>query len=276
MNHPFRVSAALLLLTAGCAHAATLNLTSVVVDTVPVSNYTGHNNQTYVGGDINGVLFQRSVPGSGSGQFRMLFRMEDDNDPGVTEAGYNRGGIMDSKTPNGFDPLVRLQDLVQNTEGGFYMFALDANENNGGNNRYISLDMFKIYVGGLNDPSPLPANQANLGQLGTQVYTFSTNDRVLLDANTGSGSGTADMYVFVPTSLFSGFAPDSYVYVYAEHGGYTGTSPGGFGASSGFEEWATLKVPVPTFIPEPCSAGLAVVACFLAAAHRRRSAQRGH
>lgn len=272
MNH--RLAALFLLSAVAAADAVTLNLTNVVVDTVPVSTYTGHNNQTYTGGSINDVLFQRSVPGSGSGQFRMLFRMEDDNDPGVVEYGYNRGNIMDSKTPNGFDPLVRIQDLVQNSEGGFYMFALDANESNGQGNNYLSLDMFKIYVGGVNDPSPLPTVQANLGQLGTQVYTFSTNDRVLVDANTGSGSGTADMYVFVPTSLFAGFAPNSYVYVYAEHGGYTGTNPGGFGASSGFEEWASIKVAVPTFIPEPTSMSLMGCALMLSAGRLRARKER--
>jgi hypothetical protein len=265
MKHLLSASTAALL-TLSSASAVTLNLTDITVNGVPTSYYTGNDNVARVGGGINGVLFQRSVPGSGSGQFRMLFRMEDNNDPDTLELGYNRGGVMDSHTPNGFDPLVRIQDLVQNSEGGFYMFALDANESNGQSNNYLSLDMLKFYVGGTTDPSPLPSTQATLGNLGTLVYTFSTSDTVLLDASTGSGSGTADMYVFVPTSLFAGFDPASYVYLYAQHGAYPAT---GFQSASGFEEWASIKVGVPTFIPEPGTAGLVLLGTALLARRRR-------
>jgi hypothetical protein len=243
--------ATLFLSAAARLSAVTLNLTDITVNGVSTTTYTGMDNQARVGGLINGALFQRSTPGSGSGQFRQLFRMSDNNDPDTVEIGYNRGGVLDSQTPNGFQPVIRVQDLVETTEGGFYMFALDANESNGGGNNYLSLDMFQIFVGGVTDPVSLPTTEANLGQLGTQVYTFSTNDAVLLDANTGSGSGTADMFVFMPTSLFSGFAPDSLVYVYARHGAYNAP---GFDTASGFEEWASITIPQPTFLPEPSTA----------------------
>ena len=249
------------------AMAATLNLTDITVNGIPTSMYAGNDGQNHVGGFINGALFQRAVPGSGAGQFRQLFRVSDSNDADVIERGYNRGGIMDSETPNGFNPLIRVQNLVESSEGGFYMFALDANESSGGNNSYLSLDMFSIYVGGVNDPAPLPAAEANLGQLGTRVYTFATNDGVLLDATTSSGSGTADMLVFVPKSLFNGFAPDSYVYTFVSHGG---SSAPGFGASGGNEEWAAIQTPMASYIPEPGAWAIALVGGILGLTTRYR------
>lgn len=265
--HSTILSFAALLCTAPVAGAATLNLTSITVNGIPTTSYAGNDGQNHVGGFINGAVFQRSNPGSGSGQFRALFRMSDDNDAGATEHGYNRGGIMDSQTPNGFDPLLRVQDLVETTEGGFYMFALDANESSGGNNNYLSIDMFSIYVGGATDPAPLPTIEANLGQLGTQVYTFSTNDTVLLDASTGTGSGTADVFVFVPKSLFNGFGPTSYVYVFAGHGAYNAP---GFDTASGFEEWASIKEAQPSYVPEPGSFAMAALSGLFALTVRRR------
>lgn len=261
------LSFAALLCTAPVSQAVVLNLTDITVNGIPTTSYAGNDAQNHVGGFINGAVFQRSTPGSGTGQFRQLFRMSDNNDQDTTEHGYNRGGTMDSQTPNGFDPLLRVQDLVETTEGGFYTFALDANESNGGGNNYLSIDMFSIYVGGVTDPAPLPTAEANLGQLGTRVYTFSTNDTVLLDANTGSGSGTADMFVFIPKSLFSGFGPTSYVYVFASHGGY---SAPGFDTASGFEEWASIKIAQPTYVPEPGSFGIAALSGILALTVRRR------
>lgn len=257
---------AVLLSTAPVSRAVVLNLTDITVNGIPTTSYAGNDAQNHVGGFINGAVFQRSNPGSGSGQFRALFRMSDDNDADKTEHGYNRGGTMDSQTPNGFDPLLKVQDLVETTDGGFYTFALDANESNGGGNNYLSIDMFSIYVGGVTDPGTLPTTEANLGQLGTRVYTFSTNDTVLIDAGV-SGSGAADLFVFVPKSLFTGFGPTSYVYVFASHGGY---SAPGFDTASGFEEWASIKTVLPTYVPEPGSFGLAALSGILALTVRRR------
>ena len=118
---------AVLLSTAPVSRAVVLNLTDITVNGIPTTSYAGNDAQNHVGGFINGAVFQRSNPGSGSGQFRALFRMSDDNDADKTEHGYNRGGTMDSQTPNGFDPLLKVQDLVETTDGGFYTFALDAN-----------------------------------------------------------------------------------------------------------------------------------------------------
>jgi hypothetical protein len=260
---------AFLLIAPSTLCAVTLNLTDITVNGVSTTTYVGLDNQARVGGLINGALFQRSTPGSGSGQFRQLFRMSDNNDPDTVEIGYNRGGVLDSQTPNGFQPVIRIQDLVETTEGGFYMFGLDANESNGGGNNYLSIDMFQIYVGGVTDPVSLPTTEATLGQLGTRVYTFSTNDAVLIDANSGSGSGTADMFVFMPTSVFSGFAADSLVYVYARHGSYNAP---GFDTASGFEEWASITIPQPSFLPEPSTALLGGLSLLYFTRRRRNPA----
>lgn len=61
----------------------------------------------------------------------------------------------------------------------------------------------------------------------------------ILDASRNHGSGSGDMYAYIPTSDFSAAKTSDFVYLYA-HFGNTDAS------QSGFEEWALVNVaPIP-------------------------------
>src|SRR4029077_10132077 len=75
---------------------------------------------------------------------------------------------------------------------------------------------------------------SNVGSIGTLRYTFRSGDSVILDASRNHGSGSGDMYAYIPTSDFAGTKTSDFVYLYA-HFGTTDNS------QAGFEEWALVS-----------------------------------
>ena len=69
--------------------------------------------------------------------------------------------------------------------------------------------------------------------------------------NSGNGSGTADMFLYVRNSDF-GNQPNSYVTLFSQFGNPSGT----YESNAGFEEWA-VREGVPNPVPEPSSIALA-------------------
>lgn len=198
---------------------------------------TSGTGATFRGGFLNGALFRDpSVDGSsGSGVFRDLYRLTPPNGKGnVIEAGYNRE-LMDSIIPGGFDPVIRVGDLIEDNSGSAYIFVVDINESNSSPDSFISMDDFKIWVGGADDPENLPDSLAELGaSLGIPAYDMQGdggNNTVFLDASLSSGSGGGDAFIFVPKSLF-GDDENALVYVYSQFGAYTDLPGFGAGATS--------------------------------------------
>lgn len=224
-------------------------------------------------GVIGSAFFRRADASfddssSGSGNFRNLYSVQAQGGA-TSQQGYNRDiAAMDSSIPSGFDEVVRVSELQTDNSGLFHVFTIDVNEP-GNQNRYISLDQFQLYVGGASDVDPLPDTQASLSNLGTKVYDMDeTEDSVvLMDASVSNGSGTMDLFVFVPVSQFEGLDPDGMVYLFTEFGTYTEASNTmDFGSTSGAENVAAhagfkvvdigLGVEASS-IPEPHSALLA-------------------
>ena len=109
----------------------------------------------------------------------------------------------------------------------------DVNEP-GGSKSLISLDQLQFYTSKVGSQTT-----SNVGSLGTLRYTFSSGDSVILDASRNHGSGSGDMYAYIPTSDFAGTKTSDFVYLYA-HFGNTDHS------QAGFEEWALVNVaPIP-------------------------------
>ncbi|BCX47203.1 hypothetical protein HAHE_11110 [Haloferula helveola] len=245
----------------GRADSAVLNFTNTTVNGIGQSTVTVQST-TYVAGTINNAIFRRPISSddskSGSGGFRDLYTV--DSNSGA-ESGYNRDGVMDSKAANGFFPEITVGDLVADSTGLAYVFAIDTNEAGNATDKFISLDDFRIYVGGPTAPSPLPQDFAGVdSQLGVNVYAMNEtgqDNHVLLDYSLYSGSGQMDLFVIVPKVFFDGFALDSQVYIYTEFGSY-GDAPG-FDPSAGPEQVSLAKVDSPpvnpflTPIPEPSS-----------------------
>jgi len=97
---------------------------------------------TFVGGLINGALYRRPVnadeSNSGSGIFRDLYRVDEKKPTASNPAeGYNRDGGIDGVVPNGFDPVIRMSDLVEDLTGTAYVFLVDTNEPGSGTEKYI-------------------------------------------------------------------------------------------------------------------------------------------
>lgn len=119
---------------------------------------------SYHMGWVHDALFRRPTDGddsnAGSGIFRDLYTSTGGSSATDKQEGYNRHGIMDSHIPGGFDPFITLGDLVLDSSGSYYAFVIDTNEPGGGNGKFISLDDFKIFVGGNTDPATLPQSEA--------------------------------------------------------------------------------------------------------------------
>ena len=167
------------------------------------------------------------------------------------EEGYNTSGgtpFDDKAGPWTHDiTMADLAATTVNIDGvAYFKLLLDANEPNGRKSR-ISLDQMQFYT------SPVCSQTTmNVATLGTLRFSFKPGDYVLLDAARNHGSGSGDMYAFIPVSAFAGASPTDCVYMYV-HFGNNGNAD--LISGGGFEEWAlvlnTQPTPTPTPTPTP-------------------------
>src|SRR5947207_3558110 len=186
-------------------------------------------------GTINGRAIRLHDPQpTGTGVIQPFLRME--NSP--VEQGYNTSGgtpFDDKAGPWTHDLTFGNIQNTQVTLGGasYFKLLLDVNEP-GGSKSLISLDQLQFYTSKLGSQTT-----SNVGSLGTLRYTFSSADGVILDASRNHGSGSGDMYAYIPTSDFAGTKTSDFVYLYA-HFGNTDNS------QAGFEECAVVNAaPIP-------------------------------
>jgi hypothetical protein len=196
-----------------------------------IVDLTGSNES----GAINGAQFVFTTPQpTGTGVIEPFLRIE--NTP--TEQGYNTSGgtpFDDKAGPWTHDlTLGELQNTQVTLNGvSYFKLLLDVNEP-GGKKSLISLDQLQFYTSSVGSQTT-----TSVGSLGTLRYSFGSGDSVILDASRNHGSGSGDMYAYVPTSDFSGAKASDFVYLYA-HFGHSDAS------ESGFEEWALVNVaPIP-------------------------------
>lgn len=196
-----------------------------------VVDLTGSNDS----GTINGAQFVFTTPQpTGTGVIQPFLRLE--NSP--VEQGYNTSGgtpFDDKAGPWTHDLTFGDLQNTQVTLGGasYFKLLLDVNEP-GGSKSLISLDQLQFYTSKVGSQTT-----SNVGSLGTLRYTFSSGDGVILDASRNHGSGSGDMYAYIPTSDFAGTKTSDFVYLYA-HFGNTDNS------QAGFEEWALVNAaPIP-------------------------------
>ncbi len=177
-----------------------------------------------------------------------------------SEQGYNTttNNVFDNGSSDNFNHELLLSAIPFKSILGvdYREFFLDVNESQNSDS-FLSLDGLQIYL------SSVPNQSTNtVSSLGTLVYDLDSgaNNAVLLDsALISSGSGSSDLFVYIPNSLFLAAASsislsDPYVYLWSQFG-LIGTLGGrGYGSSGGFEEWAVRTPTAP--VPEPASLAL--------------------
>ena len=202
----------------------------------------------------NGALFYQANPQpTGTGFIDPFVRIQRTG----TESGYNTDGQIefDTKDQGGHNwthslPLSTLQATTINGVQ-YYQFLLDINEAANDTKRLLSLNEVQIYLG---DSGSLTGFKDGIGFAGHSkpVYDLDgAGDKTIeLDYKLNSGSGSGDMFLYVPTSLFTQYNTNKYsfVYLYSAFG-----QPNG--SDAGFEEWAAVKKPQPqqppSVVPAP-------------------------
>jgi hypothetical protein len=269
-NSPFRQMPILLPLICVVCVSTSSALAGTIVD-LTVADASG---------TINGAIYQQTSTGStGTGNIDSFVQQSPQGN-GTTSRAYNTtaNGVLNNANTDNFNHSITLGDVsIVERDGKLYReFFLDINESGNSTDKYLSLDEVMIFVGGTANSSVSTFTGGILDHNGTLVYRMDSGDDnwVAMDYTLGTGSGSGDMTLLVPRSLFLGFAPTDVVTLYSQFG-LQGVNPtgftGNFGGSASFEEWA-VRDPATFAAPEPMSLGLLATGIFGLAFFRRRTA----
>ena len=254
-RNTFRSLAALLVATAVLAAGTPAKATIVDLTTGPNAS-----------GDINGALFfaTQQQP-AGTGFIDPFLRIQEKQ----FEQGYNTDGgfPFDDKSPHNFQHSLYLPDLTATIYNGqaYLVFMLDSNQN-GNSYTQHTLDMTALQIFTTNDPNQTVTSFNSKGILqlnGTLVYNLGNNNEVL---TTATGSGKADMFMYIPVSLVQ--TGQLYLVLYSAFGN-------SIPSNGGFEEWVFVPGTAP--IPEMATlfpvVGLIVAVLSTRVLRRRKIAQ---
>lgn len=202
-----------------------------------------------------GLFYQANPQPTGTGYIDPFVRIQRTG----TEAGYNTNGQIEFQTKDdgghNWTHALPLNTLQAVTINGiqYYQFMLDINEKASDAGRLLSLNEVQIYLGKTGDLTGFTEDVGFGGTKSVKVYDLDKNSDVTveLDYKLNSGSGSGDMYMYIPVSLFTKYdiTKYGYVYLYSEFG-----CPNG--SDAGFEEWAALKGGTPPVNGVPAPPGL--------------------
>jgi hypothetical protein len=201
--------------------------------------------------NVGGALFiSEDQNPTGSGVYESFVRIGGNSD---VVQGYNtRNEVMNTGNTDTFNHELLLSAVpVVNIGGTWYReFVLDVNQTKSHPN--LSLDELQIFLWNTPNSNTTSFSGGLLNLPGsTLVYDLDassvTSDNWLrLNYALGSGSGSGDLYAYIPNNLFTGGGP--YVYLYSRFGDNVPNN-------DGFEEWGT-RMPTTTNVPEPTSLAL--------------------
>lgn len=191
---------------------------------------------------INGAWFYNvETQSTGTGVMDSFIKIQSNVD---VEQGYNSDGrpvTYDEKnTPNHSLPLTDVPIVSLPGKGMFREFLLDLDEPLAQGQGLISLDTVQIFlasVGNLTGP---------VAGLGTPIYNMdipTPDNYIRLNAGLGHGSGSGDMFAYIPDALFTG---GSFVYLYSKFGE---SERPAYAANNNPEEWGVREVS--TVVPLP-------------------------
>lgn len=235
-------------------------------------------------GTINNAFFQQ-VPdqSTGTGVIDPFVRISSIGNE-TFEGAYNTSSSLTA--PFGqhggvpqFNHDLLLSDVRIKNIGGvsYYEFLLDLNEsgNTPSADAKVTLNQIQIFrtsvpgqTGGSIDS--LTGRLITTGFTGTSVYDLNSGggvaNSVVLDYGLNAGSGSGDMFMYVPIDNFAGATGD-YVVLYS----HFGNPPGEFRTDGGFEEWSRIIGPSDVPVPEPATviAGSLLLLPFAASMVRR-------
>jgi hypothetical protein len=220
------------------------------------------NGTSDTGNFVNGALFEWTPEQpTGTGVIQPFLRIQQNG----SEHGFNTNadGQLDNKN-DGWTRAIQISNIPTTDLGLggqlYYVFLLDINEDSGGSHELLSLNELKVYVESSASTATLTA--AGLAGL-TPDYNLDavgSDNRIDLDYSRNSGSGSGDMFAYIP--VVAGAASTDYLVLYSKF-----ETP--YGTSDGFEEWATfgtpstpLPGPTPAPLPGTASAGVALLSAF--------------
>lgn len=192
-------------------------------------------------GFINGGYFVQ-VPDqtTGTGVIEPFVRIQANG----TEEGYNtdlkpmkdvKTGIWTHEITLAEIPVVKLGGI------DYYEFLLDINQNQGQDHEILSLNELEIYT----KTGPLAsADEYSDLAAATKVWDMDAlaDETITLDYSLNAGSGSGDMKAYIPVSAIGNDGTKN-LYLYSKFG-----DP--HQSNDGFEEWAVIKAPTTTSVPD--------------------------
>jgi hypothetical protein len=224
----------------------------------------------------NGAKFETNiVQPTGSGVIHSFVRISQANQAIVE--GYNTDGrpvqFQENTSPT-FTHSIKLTDLqiVKKGNVDYYAFLLDINQE--ASVPKLNLNELQVYLADAPDLHSGFVSETGFAGHSALVYSIDQgadgDSGLLMDYNLNSGSGSGDIWAFIPTANFANKgAANKYVYLYSKFGDPEGNN-------DGYEEWAAVVGPNSSPVPLPASVwgGLTLIGAMGVAKirARRRSA----
>ncbi len=166
----------------------------------------------------NGVGRYQHTNAKHSNPNTFLTTQNDENKDGFVAA-FN-GASADAGNPEaifggGKTQTIILGDIPTTSDGFFRVFLFDANQNQSNSDDHIDITMLQVFTSG--DPTLTSISQ--LGTSATMVYDMDDFDDFTVRVDGSVGSGGADMYLYLPNSIFvaAGATSSTNVYLYYQY-----------------------------------------------------------